>query len=140
MKVHFFSADSRIPVSNRSELKQFIKSIFEREQVKLARLNYIFCSDDYLLSINRTYLKHDYYTDIITFDLSASKNCIEGEIYISVDRVRNNAIDLEQTFKREMHRVIFHGALHLCGYKDKRTRDIQIMRAKEDQYLQSYFK
>jgi rRNA maturation RNase YbeY len=98
----------------------------------------VFCSDRELLKINRTFLKHDFYTDIITFDLSESKT-IQGEIYISVDRVRDNARKLETTFNSELHRVIFHGALHLCGYKDKDKQSRLKMRVREEYYLNQYF-
>ena len=104
----------------------------------LASLQFIFCSDDFLLDINKQYLKHNYYTDIITFNLGA--DVIEGEIYISIDRVKENAANYNTSFKRELHRVIFHGVLHLCGYKDKLNEEKMIMRAKEVRYLQEYFK
>ncbi len=132
----FFPKKTRL--ANRTRLKSFIEKIFKKEGKILGGLNYVFCSDGELLKINRTYLKHDYYTDIITFDLSESKSK-EGEIYISVDRVRDNARKLGATFKSELHRVIFHGALHLCGYKDKDKKDRIQMREKEDYYLNQYF-
>lgn len=102
-------------------------------------MQYVFCSDEYLLEINRQYLQHDFYTDIISFELGDSF-VTEGEIYISVDRIRENAGILGKTIKEELHRVIFHGALHLCGYKDKLKKDQLEMRKKEDRYLQKYFK
>ena len=100
-------------------------------------LNIIFCSDDYLLSINQQYLNHDYFTDIITFDLS-EQNEVTADIYISIDRVRENAKALGVSIKNELHRVVFHGALHLCGYKDKKPAEIKIMRAKEEGLLSRY--
>lgn len=102
-------------------------------------LSYIFCSDSYLLVINQQYLEHDDYTDIITFDLSSSPKEIVGEVYISIDRVKENAHELSVSFNTELHRVIFHGALHLCGYKDKSIKDASVMRFKEDKYLKLYF-
>ncbi len=115
-------------------------TIFKKENRKLNNLSVVFCSDSYLLKINQTYLHHDYYTDIITFNLSqAGSDAIDGEIYISIDRVRDNAKALQVTIKQELHRVIFHGSLHLCGYKDKKPADIALMRKKEDYYLNSYF-
>lgn len=90
--------------------------------------------------MNRTYLNHDFYTDIISFDLSEPGSGVTGEIYISIDRVRENASLHSATFKAEIHRVIFHGALHLCGYKDKTRPQIALMRKKEAQYLASYFR
>jgi len=101
-------------------------------------LTYIFCSDDYLLNINRQFLQHNYYTDIISFNLGQRNGPVEGEIYISLDRVKDNARQLHQTYQQELHRVIFHGALHLCGYKDKSVKDIALMRKMEDHYLQRY--
>jgi rRNA maturation RNase YbeY len=104
-------------------------------------MSYVFCSDEFLLQINKDYLKHDYYTDIISFDLSLSKNSpIIGEIYISVDTIRVNAKRFETTNQQELHRVIFHGALHMCGYKDKTKKDQALMTIKEDEYLSLYFK
>ena len=91
------------------------------------------------MEINRQFLKHDYYTDIITFDLSDT-NAIHAEVYISIERVKENATTLKASFKSELHRVIFHGALHLCGYKDKSDTEKKKMRQKEDVYLSCYFK
>jgi rRNA maturation RNase YbeY len=106
----------------------------------LGSLNIIFCSDEHLLGINRDFLQHDYYTDIITFDLSpSSKAPLEAELYISVDRVKENASSLGQPFYRELHRVIFHGLLHLMGYKDKQKKDQALMREMEDRLLADYF-
>lgn len=140
MPIQFFFSASNISLSNRNILKHFIATIFKSEGKHLQHLNYVFCSDDFLLDINRTSLNHDYFTDIITFDLSSVKGKVEGEIYISVDRVRDNAQSLSLTIQEELHRVIFHGALHLCGYKDKLPKDIKAMRAAEDKYLALYFK
>ena len=108
------------------------------EKKGLERLDYLFCSDSYLLEINRKFLNHDFYTDILTFDLSNNPKLTIGEIYISVDRVKENAMELSNSFKEEIHRVIFHGALHLCGYKDKLKADILIMRQMENRYLAKY--
>lgn len=104
----------------------------------MSNLNYIFCTDRQLLEINRQYLKHDYYTDIITFELSGPTDPIEGEIYISIDRVKENARILKEKLNKELHRVIFHGALHLCGYSDKSKKEILKMRKMEDQCLLNY--
>lgn len=114
-----------------------IIAIFSKEKILLNRLDYVFCSDEYLLKINQKFLKHDYYTDIITFDLSETKKT-QGEIYISIDRVRENAVLNSVFFKEELVRVLFHGALHLCGYKDKKKEEIVLMRKKENYYL-NYF-
>ena len=134
---------SLVPVSlkQRRPLKLFISYLFKKEKKKLQSLDIIFCSDDYLLEINKKHLQHNFYTDIITFDMSDSLNSgIIGELYISTDRVRDNATTLNVSFKTELLRVIFHGALHLCSYKDKKTNDIKIIRQKEDKYLNIYQK
>ena len=129
-----------IDLRDRNRLKKFLISLFKKEGKGLNELQYIFCSDRYLLEINRQYLNHDYYTDIITFDLSERNQLINAEIYISVDRVRENAGDYNSSLKKELHRVIFHGALHLCGYKDKRPQDQKLMRQMEDKYLELWFR
>lgn len=122
-------------------MQDFIPVIFKKEGKKLESLSFIFCSDNYLLEINKHFLKHDYYTDIISFDLSEPKSAlISGEIYISVDRVKENAKDMRISFEEEMKRVLFHGTLHLCGYRDKRKADVQQMRVKEDEYLKLFEK
>ena len=139
-KVSFHSADRAIPLTNRTALKTFIASLFRREKQQLDSIHYIFCSDEYLVQINRDFLSHDYYTDIITFGLSAPGQPVEAEIYISVDRVKDNAANLAQPFRKELLRVVFHGALHLCGYKDKKKSEITIMREKEEQYLRLFEK
>lgn len=140
MTVQFFFLQHNISLTNRAALKEFIKDIFKAERKKLARLTYIFCSDEYLLEINKTHLKHNYYTDIITFDLSEQPGKIIGEVYISIDRVRDNAETLGTTIKEELHRVIFHGALHLCGYKDKTPQTQREMSIAEDRCLNAYFR
>lgn len=140
--IHFFFNEVKPALAARSTLKGFITRQVRRHTGRTIHgLNYIFCSDDYLLEVNRQFLKHDYYTDIITFDLAKSKTGpLEGEIYISIDRVKDNAHTLGTTIKQELHRVIFHGVLHLCGYKDKTKTDQQAMRSKEDEWLALYFK
>jgi probable rRNA maturation factor len=140
MAVQFFFVTNNVTLANRTGLKLFVQQIFKAEKKKLTKLNYIFCSDEYLLNINKTHLSHNYYTDIITFDLSESPTAITGEIYISTDRVRDNAATLGVSIKEELHRVIFHGALHLCGYKDKMPKDEKEMRAAENRLLDKYFK
>ena len=140
MAIHFFFADAKIALTERTRLKRFIASIFKKEGVRFLNLNYIFCSDDYLLGINRQFLKHDFYTDIITFDISEKGMPVNGEIYISVDRVVDNANTLTQSIKHELHRVLFHGVIHLCGYSDKSVKEKMTMRKKEEEYLSLYFK
>lgn len=140
MAVQFSFADSSIALTERKQLKSFIESIFTNEGKILDSLTVVFCSDDYLLEINRQFLQHDYYTDIITFDLSIVPEGIIGELYISADRVRDNARIHGVSIQRELHRVIFHGSLHLCGYKDKTKKDKLLMTCLEDANLLAYFK
>jgi rRNA maturation RNase YbeY len=133
-----FLMPCRLP--ERLRLKAFIISLFEREKHQVANLSIVFCSDPYLLRLNNEFLNHHDYTDILTFPFSATNSrLVSGEIYISVDRVRENALDLNLSFQEELHRVIFHGTLHLCRYKDKSKREQSLMRAKEDFYLRKYF-
>ena len=139
-KIHFYFHDKTPVLKDRTKLKQFIERLFKKEQQKLGSLSYIFCSDEYLLDINKSFLQHDFYTDVISFDLNSGGNETEGEVYISVDRIKDNAKDLDVSFKQEFHRVIFHGALHLCGYRDKKKTDQQDMRDAENKYLIQYFK
>lgn len=127
-------------LKQRNRLKLFLATTAQASNRPLGSLNIIFCSDEHLLGINRDFLQHDYYTDIITFDLSPSgKAPLEAELYISVDRVKENASSLDQPFYRELHRVIFHGLLHLMGYKDKQKKDQVLMREMEDHLLAEYF-
>lgn len=139
MNTQFFFP-KKTTLQNRSNLKLFIQSIFKKEKTKALELNIIFCSDEFLLNINNEYLNHDYPTDIITFEISRDLNGITAEIYISVDSVSRNSIEYQSTKKNELHRVIFHGVLHLCGYKDKTKEEVALMRSKEDKYLNLYFK
>jgi probable rRNA maturation factor len=138
MAIHFFTQEVKFTLRERTVLKLFLADVFKQEGKEVNELTYVFCSDEELLAINRQYLQHDYYTDIITFDLSITKQAVMGEIHISIDRVRENAKEHQQTFNRELHRVIFHGALHLCGYKDKSPKDEKNMRLKEEYYLNAY--
>jgi probable rRNA maturation factor len=126
-------------LQNRRPLKIFIISIFRKEKRPLESLNIIFCDDKYLLNLNRQFLRHDYYTDILSFPLSDKGDPLVAEIYISVDRIRENARTSGATFKEELHRVIFHGVLHFCGYKDKTSADKNKMRTMEDKYLLDYW-
>jgi rRNA maturation RNase YbeY len=135
VEFHFLE---KCQLTDRLKLKEFLITLFRLEKERLESLSYIFCSDDYLLEINRAYLKHNFYTDIVTFDLSDKDSGITGEIYISVERVRDNADQLGLSFKSEIHRVIFHGALHLCGFKDKSKADKLLMTKMEDKYLKKY--
>ena len=138
-KVHFFSHDIPTRLKNTITLKHFIESIFKNEMKSLGSINYIFCSDKAILEINKKYLNHDFYTDVITFDLSLDNKAISGEVYISIERIRDNAKQLGVSIKSELHRVLFHAALHLCGYKDKKKKDKEIMRKRENNLLAKYF-
>lgn len=137
-KVRFFFEKKGFTLEQRSGLKKFIESMFKKERVKLSSMNFIFSSDKRLLEINKQYLRHDYFTDIITFELSAG-GPVEAEVYISIDRVRDNSNKLGVSFKSELHRVIFHGVLHLCGFGDKSHNEKTVMRRNEESYLRIYF-
>lgn len=131
--IHFFFEN--IDEFTLSEnLKQWMENIITTEGKKLGDINYIFCNDEYLLKINQDYLQHDYYTDIITFDYVKSKT-ISGDIFVSIERVKDNAYTLFKDFNSEFHRVLAHGILHLCGYKDKTEEEEKMMRSKEDFYI-----
>ncbi len=119
-------------------VKDWIKQIASNKGFKIITLNYIFCTDEYLLDININYLNHDTYTDIVTFDQSEKKTEIEGDIYISIDRVKENAKNQQTEYKEELLRVLAHGLLHLCGYKDKTKSDKAEMRKEENQSLSLY--
>ena len=138
--VSFRSADRSLQIPGKTGLKAFIQSLFKKEKTELDSITYIFCSDEFLLQMNRDFLQHDYYTDIITFGLSDKGRPVEAEVYISLDRIKDNAQTHHTTQANETLRVIFHGALHLCGYKDKKKSEITMMRQKEDQYLRLYEK
>ena len=137
-KVYFFSEGVKVTLNKRTDLKRFIDRMFRKEGKVLGSLNIIFVSDKELLDINRRFLQHDYFTDIITFNTSDTDEAMSGELYISVDRVRDNALKLKIPYSTELRRVIFHGILHLCGYKDKTASQTQTIRAKENQYLEMF--
>lgn len=133
--IKFFTEDTSYQLRQRSEIRTWLKSIAKKEKYSILELNYIFCSDEYLLQMNRDFLDHDYYTDIITFDNSEVSGKIEGDIFISIDRVKDNAQQQKTSLKDELHRVLVHGLLHLTGYKDKTSKEQEIMRKKEDSSL-----
>jgi rRNA maturation RNase YbeY len=122
-------------INNKKELKIFLIRIFSLEKIKFKQVSYIFCKDDYLLSLNKRHLNHDTFTDIITFTLSTEKSPIISEIYISVERVKENAALLKIAYKNELLRVMIHGILHLCGYSDHTPSEKSTMRKKEDFYI-----
>ncbi|NNE26776.1 MAG: rRNA maturation RNase YbeY [Saprospiraceae bacterium] len=131
--ISFAVEDIKFELEHENDIKSWLCTVAQAEQKKLTQLDYLFCSDDYLLDVNKTYLNHDYYTDIITFPLD--KKNIEANIFISIDRVKENAQLYTQNFKDELHRVIVHGLLHLIGYNDKTPEDEKAMRKKEDDCL-----
>lgn len=134
-KVFFNSADRKHNLKSSYSIKIFLQSIFIKEKKKLKRLDYIFCSDNYLQNINKEFLNHNTLTDIITFPFSPTPELIKGEIYISVERVKENANLFKTSYQNEILRVLIHGALHLCGYNDKNDSQKTAMRKKEDFYL-----
>ena len=133
--IYFFTEDTPYQLRQRTEIRAWLKTIAKKEKYSILELNYIFCSDEYLLQINKDFLDHDYYTDIITFDNSEVKGKIEGDIFVSIDRVRDNAKQQQTSLKDELHRVLAHGLLHLTGYKDKSKKERAGMHAKEDSSL-----
>ncbi len=137
--VSFYFVEPGFRLRDQRKLKLFILDIFKHEKKTLRSLSVIFCTDAFLLELNQQFLSHDTLTDIITFNLSDTSPGIEADIYISVERVRENSLFFKTTFSRELHRVIFHGALHLCGFSDKSKRLKAIMKQKEDLYLQAYY-
>ena len=122
-------------IKNRLFLKTFFASIFAEEKIDFKSVNYIFCKDQYLLALNEKYLKHDTLTDILTFFYSDPLVPIVSDIYISVERVKYNAQALKVRYENELHRVMIHGILHLCGYQDHTQKEKVLMRSKEDFYL-----
>jgi probable rRNA maturation factor len=138
-KIHFHFAFQPFTLRNRIGLKYFIENIFIKEKRALKELNFIFCNNREIKALNKRYLKHNYYTDILTFDFSKKEEATISDIFISQEQVKLNSKEFKTSFKREIHRVIFHGVLHLCGYNDKNIRDKALIRAKEDYYLAKYF-
>jgi probable rRNA maturation factor len=133
--IQFFEEDISYKLKNKALVRQWIKDTITAEGFKLKELTYVFCSDAYLLPLNQQFLDHDTFTDIITFDNSEVEGEILGDIFISIERIRENAIKFNITETDELHRVIIHGALHLLGYTDKSVVTKQKMTQKEDEYL-----
>ena len=138
-KVFFFLNDVTLNLTHRKNLRRFIEDSIVKEGMKVESVSYIFCTDSFLLKLNRQFLKHNSYTDIITFNMPEKKDLIKADVFISVDRVRENAKRIGVTITSELHRVIFHGALHLCGYRDKTQSEKKVMRKLEDEWLSRYF-
>ncbi len=133
-----FSFQKKINLHSRTKLKKWINKTAEQREKKIGNISYIFCSDDELLQINNQYLKHDYYTDVITFDYSEGA-VLNGDIFISVDRVRDNAKQVGVTFEEELYRVMIHGVLHLSGVNDKTEQQAKQMRKAEEDSLKLLF-
>ncbi len=131
--IDFYAEEIDFVLSDEDKVRTWIKKVVDAELNEIGYVSYVFCSDDYLHKMNVEYLQHDTLTDIITFPYK--KSPIEGDIFISIDRVRDNAKDFNQTFERELDRVIIHGILHLCGYGDKTPAQEKKMRDLEDKYL-----
>ena len=134
MAVSFTSQNFLFTLKNKQDLKEWIKTIIDNEKKITGQINYTFVSDEALLKMNMEFLNHNTYTDIITFDYCENKK-INGDIFISIDRVKENATKFKVPFEDELHRVIIHGVLHLCGYKDKTKKDVEIIRKKENSSL-----
>jgi probable rRNA maturation factor len=135
--VSFQNQSISFKLKEKARLKAWIKTVTEKEKHRLGDINYIFCSDDELLEINIQHLNHNTYTDIITFDYTEGDR-ISSDIFISVDRVEENAKKFKVSFEEELHRVMIHGILHLCGYKDKSKADAELMRKKENAALKLF--
>jgi len=135
MRINFFNEDITYKLIQKIATRLWISSTINQEGFTLQELNFIFCSDEYLLNINKQYLKHNTYTDVVTFDNTTKKGVIVGDIFISIDRIKENSIAFSVAETDELHRVIIHGTLHLLGYKDKNKASKALMTQKEDQYL-----
>jgi len=136
--IHFFTEDIVFTLKEKQKVREWIAQTIKSEGFsRVAELNFIFCSDEYLLTINKQYLDHDTYTDIVTFDSSEEETVIAGDIFISIERIRENAAKFNVAERDELHRVIIHGVLHLCGYYDKKKEDKALMTQKEDHYLKA---
>jgi rRNA maturation RNase YbeY len=129
-----FNYETNFNLESETKISDWIKTTITTEGYKLEEINYIFCDDDYLHKLNVEFLNHDTLTDIISFDYTMGK-LIQGDIYISIERVKDNAKDFNVSLKEELHRVIIHGVLHYCGYKDKTDADARLMREKENHYI-----
>jgi len=134
-RVNFFSHEIRFKLKAARKISSWINRVVEAEGATIKEINYVFCSDPYLLSLNQGFLKHNTLTDIITFDNSEEPSALEGEIYISIERVKENSERYEATFENELSRVMIHGVLHLLGYKDKKPPEKARMRKKEEACL-----
>lgn len=134
-KINFFTEDISFHLKHKTKIRQWIQKVILSKGAKLTEINYIFCSDEFLKTVNIEYLEHDYYTDIITFDNSEEEKQLEGDIYISIDRVGENSKLFAKSFEEELYRVMIHGVLHLLGYGDKTPEEASLMRQEEESAL-----
>jgi len=132
-----FNYELEFQLENDEQYSSWISNVISSENKKEGDINYIFCDDEYILEINKQYLNHDYYTDIISFDYSVG-NELHGDIFVSIERVRENAVEFDVTFDEELKRVLAHGVLHYCGYKDKTEEEEFLMRSKEDEKIKMF--
>lgn len=135
MVVNFFNEGIKMPAIKKSEVKNWIKQVAENHGKRVGEISYIFCNDEKILEVNKQYLQHDYYTDIITFDYTEGDK-ISGDLFISLDTVKTNAEQFNQDYNTELHRVIIHGILHLCGINDKGPGEREIMEQHENEALE----
>lgn len=135
MAIHYFAEETQVPAIKKREISRWIKAVAATYGKTTGEISYIFCNDSRILDVNRQYLQHDYYTDIITFDYTEGDR-ISGDIFISLDTVKSNAQEYGQRFEDELHRIIIHGILHLCGIKDKGEKERQQMTRCENQALE----
>ncbi|MCR9249042.1 MAG: rRNA maturation RNase YbeY [bacterium] len=133
--IHFFEEDISFQLEEPNIIINWVQQIINQHQQSLEEINYIFCSDSYLLNINQEYLNHDTFTDIVTFNNSEESNKIESDIFISIDRIKENANSYNKSFEHELYRVMIHGVLHLLGFDDKTEEEKSVMREKEEACL-----
>jgi probable rRNA maturation factor len=136
--IQFFSEDIPFVLKNKAGCRKWLNDVIGEEKKLSGDINFIFCSDEYLLDLNKTYLRHDTLTDILTFPYAEDKKTLSGDIFISIERVKENASRFRQEFEKELHRVMIHGLLHLIGYSDHGKKEKETMTEREDHYLGKY--
>ena len=137
-KIYFHELNIKSSLLHRSDLKTFLLAVFKKEKKRVERVDIIFCRDEYLLSLNKSFLNHNYNTDTLSFLLSEARQSINGELYLSIDRIRINAKDLNIPYQNELHRVIIHSCLHLCGYEDRPKTSALKMEERQEKYLNQW--
>lgn len=133
--INFFSEGVHFTLKNKTSIRNWLLYTAKSEKKTIESINFIFCSDKFLLKLNKTYLEHNYYSDVLTFDYDENGKVLIGEIYISIDRVKENAKLYSKSFYSELHRVMIHGMLHLAGYEDNTSKTRKLLTSKEDKYL-----